>query len=404
MGELAEYRLLIVNHAVEIGGAEYVLLKLLDALDPALFEPALACPFDGPFTEEARRRSIPVFLGHPSRRLLAIQQKSLGRPRLAIAAYPFDMAGSVARLARLVRAGSFDLVLTNSAKADVYGSLAARLAGRPVAWKLNDIVDTDTFSRLNVWLLKTAARHLARTVITDSRAAEDAMASLGVPRRKLVTIYNGIDPEVAAMSGDRESVRREFGIDQDVPVAGFVGRLVAWKGPDRFIEAAAKVAARVPGSRFILVGDAVFGEQGYVDELKGLAVSAGLADRIVFTGFRDDTSRIIGALDVLVHASTLPDALPTVLIEAMAVSCPVVASAAGGVPEMVVDGVTGILVPPKDTDAMAEAMVEMMSNNERRASMGKAGHARVIEHFSLADSTRATEQALLGALRPTRGN
>lgn len=124
----------------------------------------------------------------------------------------------------------------------------------------------------------------------------------------------------------------------------------------------------------------------------------------MFTGFRDDTSRIIGAFDVLVHASTLPDALPTVLIEAMAVSCPVVASAAGGVPEIVIDGVTGILVPPKDTDAMADAMVEIMLNNERRASLGEAGYARVIEHFSLAGSARATEQALLGALGRPKGN
>jgi glycosyltransferase involved in cell wall biosynthesis len=395
---LAEFRLLVVNHAVEIGGAEHVLLRLIDALDSDLFEISLACPFDGPLTEEARSRSIPVFLGHPSRRLLGIRQKSLGDDPLLIPAYPFDMAASVVRLARLIRAGRFDLVLTNSAKADIYGSLAARLAGRPVVWKLNDIVDADMFSRLNILLLKTGARRLAHTVVTDSYAAEEAMASLGVPRMKLVTIYNGADPEAAAGPGDRISVRREFGIDENAPVAGFVGRLVAWKGPDYFIKAAAQVAARIPEARFILVGDSVFGDEGYVEHLKRLADVSGLKGRIVFTGFRDDTSRIIGALDVLVHSSILPDALPTVLIEAMAASCPVVAPASGGVPEMVIDGVTGILVPPKNADASAEAMVEILSDSARRTRLGEAAYTRFSEHFTLAECARATERVLLGAL------
>ncbi len=396
--------MLVVNHAVEIGGAEHVLLRLFDALDPGLFDFSLACPFDGPLTGEARRRSIPVFLGHPSRRLLSIRQRSLGDDPLQVPLYPYDMAVSVARLARLIRGGGFDLVLTNSAKADIYGSLAARLAGRPVVWKLNDIVDPEMFSWLNIMLLKASARHLAHTVITDSRAAEEAMASLGVPRSKLVTIYNGMDTEDAGGPGDRESVRTEFGIEKGVPVAGFVGRLVAWKGPDYFIKAAAKVAERIPDSMFILVGDPVFGEEGYVEELKRLVGSSGLERRVVFTGFRDDTARIIGALDVLVHASILPDALPTVLIEAMAASCPVVAPAAGGVPEMVIDGVTGVLVPSKDVEAMARAMVEIMSDRGCRERLGKAAHARFEEHFTLAECARATEQTLLGALgRGTTG-
>ena len=385
-----------------MGGAERVLLRLLDSLDPALFEPALACPAEGPLTREARGRGIPVHLGHPSRRLLEIRRRSLGRDRLSIAAYPFDMAVSVARLARLIRAGDFDMVLTNSAKADVYGTLAARLAGRPASMRLHDIADLEAFSRMNAWLLKTCGSFAATRVLTVSRASEDAMSALGVPRSKLLTVYNGIDLEAESFPVDAAAVRGEFGIDPDAPLAGMVGRLVDWKGPDYFIKAAAKAAGEVPGSRFLLVGDAIFGEEGYVEGLKELADSLGLSDRLVFTGFRDDVSRIIASLDVLVHASTLPDPLPTVLIEAMARSRPVIAADAGGVPEIVADGVTGFTVQPRDTDAMAEAMTFLLANPEKARAMGAAGLERAHELFEVTKTTRSMEDALLQAMGATR--
>lgn len=190
-----------------MGGAERVLLLLLDSLDPALFEPALVCPDEGPLTREARERGIPIHLGHPSRHLLEIRRRSLGRDRLSIAAYPFDMAVSVARLARLIRAGDFDLVLTNSAKADIYGTLAARLAGRPVAWRMHDLVDTDAFSKLNVFLLRTCARFLASRVIPVSQASAEKMAGLGVPARSSLSHTMASSPT----QGTRMSVKLSGG-------------------------------------------------------------------------------------------------------------------------------------------------------------------------------------------------
>lgn len=395
---MAAHRLLVVNHAVDIGGAERVLLRLLDSLDPALFTPALAVPFDGPLTDEARSRGIPVYAGHPAPRLLGIRRKSLGRDRLSMALYPYDLAASAARLARLVRTGGFDLVFTNSAKADVYGTLAARLARRPAVIRLHDIVDSDAFSKLNILLLKTCARYLAVSTLPVSNASKEMMAALGVPRSRLHTVFNGIDLEAEARPAYREGVRTEFGIAEDAPLAGLVGRLVDWKGPDFFIRAAARVADQVPGSRFMLVGDAVFGEKEYVDELKGLADSLGLTERLVFTGFRDDVTRIMSSLDVLVHASTLPDPLPTVLIEAMAMGRPVVAVAAGGVPEIVEEGVTGLTVPPRDTAAMASAIAALLSDPERARAMGDEGLERAHRLFDIEHTTRQMEEALLGAL------
>ncbi len=396
---MAAYRLLIVNHAVEIGGAERVLLRLLDRMDRGLFTPALACPHAGPLTEEAEARGLQVHLGYPAARLLAVRRKGLGAGPLGALAYPLDMARTVAGLARLVREGGYELVLTNSAKADIYGSVAARLAGRPVVWRLHDIVDYDAFSRLNVLLFRVSASLLASRVLAVSQAVREALMARGVSGKKIAVVYNGIALDACDRALARPGVREEWGLEKDAPVAGMVGRLVDWKGPDRFLEAAALVAARMPRARFMLVGDAIFGEAGYVERLKQMAARLGLEESVVFTGFREDAQRIMAGLDVLVHASLLPDPLPTVLVEAMALGLPVVAADGGGVREIVVDGVTGMVVRPGDAGAMSEAMLAVLSAPARAGDMGAAGGRRARELFDIEARSRQLEEELLLVLR-----
>lgn len=403
MSTVARYRVLVVNHAVEMGGAEKVLLRLLDSLDRDTFEPALACPGPGPLAEQMEERGIAVHTGHPSSRLLNIKRQSLGGDRAAVLAYPADLAASVLRLSRLVRRGGFDLVYTNSAKADIYGSAAGRLAGRPVVWRLHDIVTEEAFNRLNMTLFRECATRLAYTVLCVSGAVEKAMAELGVPRARLATVYNGIDLDAESAAVDRAAVRRSLGVDADAPLAGMVGRLVDWKGPDYFIKAAGLVSRELPDARFVLVGDAVFGEQAYVDTLRRLSSECGLEGRLVFTGFREDISEIMGSLDLLVHSSVLPDPLPTVLIEAMARSRPVVGTDAGGVREIVDDGVTGFVVPPRDARAMAAAMKHVLDDPAGGISMGLAGRARAGELFDIEVTTRIMEKKMLDAICSSGG-
>jgi glycosyltransferase involved in cell wall biosynthesis len=395
---MAEYRLLVVNHAVEIGGAERVLLRFLERMDRALFEPALACPHAGPLTEEAEKLGIAVHLGYPSARLLEVKRKSLGASRLSMLAYPYDMAVTVVRLASLVRRNGYDLVLTNSAKADIYGSLAARLAGRPVVWRLHDIVDRAAFSRLNILLFRIFASFLASRVLAVSRAVRDALMARGVRADKVVAVYNGIDIEGLRGEADRETARAEWGLAAEVPLAGMVGRLVDWKGPDRFIAAAALAGSELPQARFMLVGDAIFGEKDYVQELKAMASRLDLDERMIFTGFREDALEVMAGLDVLVHASLLPDPLPTVLIEAMALGLPVVAADGGGVREIVEDGVTGLVVPPGDVRAMSDAVVKILSDRAGARDMGEAGRERASSLFDIGGQSRRLEQELLAVL------
>ncbi len=395
---MARYRVLIVNHAVEIGGAERVLLRFLERMDRELFEPALACPHPGPLTGEAAALGLDVHLGYPATSLLQVKRKSLGESRLSALAYPYGMARTVFGLARLVRGGGFDLVFTNSAKADIYGSLAARVAGKPVVWRLHDIVDSDAFNRLNITLFRAFATLFATRVLTVSWAVRDALAALGVSGDKIAVVYNGIDLEGADTRSQRAGVRKEWGLAEGALVAGLVGRLVDWKGPDRFLEAAALVAERIPEARFMLVGDAIFGEADYVDGLKEMAARLGLGDHVIFTGFQEDALRVMAGLDVLVHASLLPDPLPTVLIEAMALGLPVVAADAGGVREIVRDGVTGMLVRPGDVKAMSKAIRALLSDSGKAVEMGAAGRERARELFDIERQARQLEEEMLSML------
>ncbi|MBN1288976.1 MAG: glycosyltransferase [Actinobacteria bacterium] len=398
---MGKYRLLVVNHAVEIGGAEKVLLRLLDNLDRELFEPSAACPHHGPLAEELASRGIKVFFGFPSRRLLEVRRESIGKNRLSAFLYPFDMVSTVFRLAHLIHKKKFDLILTNSAKADIYGSIAGWLSFKPVVWRLHDIITPEVFSKLNRALFKTAASLFASKVLVVSEATRKAIIDLGVNPEIVRVAYNGIDIK-STVTQPPEETRAEFGIDAFAPVAAMVCRLVAWKGPDIFIKAAADVLKRLPEARFLLVGDATFGEQTYVGELKKLARNLDLEDRLIFTGFRDDIPRIMSASDVVVHASILPDPLPTVLIEAMSLGKPVIGSREGGVPEIVEDGITGLTFTPGCVSELAESMSLLLSDRNKARSMGKKAFERAERLFEIRKSTGNIEKELLEVIEKNK--
>lgn len=392
------YRLLVVSHVAEIGGAERGIIRKLGSLDRAMFEPSFACPFEGPLTRELAAIDVRIHTGYPSRALLNIRRSSLGERRLLMLRYPAAFLSSTTLLARLIRCEGYDVVLADSAKADIYATLAGRLARRPVAWHIHDIYKEPTFSRLNLWMLKTLASRFTARIISVSEAAKEAMVALGVPGEKIQTVYNGIDMELLKRTREPAEVRAELGIEPDAPVAGMVGRLVDWKGPDYFIRAAARVAQSVPEARFLLVGAATFGEESYLDGLKRLCVELGIEDRVIFTGFRGDVLDLMKAMDVVVHASVEPEPFGQVLLEAMAAGRPTVATTGGGVSEIIDDGMTGLLVPPADAGALAGAMTSILKDRRKAGEMGKAGRRKVVESFTVSGMSRGLERELLKAL------
>ena len=172
---------------------------------------------------------------------------------------------------------------------------------------------------------------------------------------------------------------------------GLVGRISPWKGQHIFIQAAALVNQRFPHARFFIIGAALFGEDQYEQEVRQLPRQLGIHENVEFSGFRKDIGRAIAELDLLVHASTIGEPFGQVIIEGMAAGKPVVATNGGGVPEIVEDGRTGILVPMADIEAMASAICRILSDPASAKAMGLRARQSVADHFTIEQTARRVE-------------
>jgi glycosyltransferase involved in cell wall biosynthesis len=207
--------------------------------------------------------------------------------------------------------------------------------------------------------------------------------------RRFVTIYDGIEPG-RFVTGGGAAVRREFGIPEDAPLVGIVGHIQEWKGQALVAEAVARARRDVPALRCLVVGGIHKFGAAYGEALRARIAAPDLAGHIVLTGARRDVAACMDAMDVVIHASNR-EPFGRVLLEAMAVGRPVVAPREGGPTEIVADGETGVLVPPRDPDALAAAITGLLRDPTRRLAMGRAARARVVERFEIHEHARAIE-------------
>jgi glycosyltransferase involved in cell wall biosynthesis len=217
----------------------------------------------------------------------------------------------------------------------------------------------------------------------------------------VTVVRTGIDLDrfQADPEGGRR-VRQELGIPPEAPLIGMVARFNPGKGHDILLRAMARVAGSNPATRCVLVGDALFGgEAKWKARMRALVRDLGFGDRVVFAGWRDDVPAVLTALDVLVHPPTTPDSLPASVLEAMAVGRPVVGAAIGGLPEIVAPDLTGYLVPPGDTGALAVAVCKLLDDPAARARMGAAGRQRAAREFPRERFGEAM-QGVYEAIRP----
>ncbi len=282
---------------------------------------------------------------------------------------------------------------------NVFALPAARAAGVPVV--IGSVRDTgNVWSRWQHEIHKICLR-LATHVIVNAEAVRRDLMRRGYAVKGITVIPNGIDCERFRVPGSGEAVRRDWGIPLRVPVVGVLSRLLPQKGHDYFLQAAAVVAARHPDVRFVLVGDTKINE-AYRDHLKRLVAALGLQDRVLFTGFRMDVPQLLRALTVSVLPS-LGEGLSNALLESMAAGVPVVATTAGGNPEIVEDGVTGLLVPPADAAALASAICRLLETPALAARCGEAGRRLVWTQYSLEQAVIRTERLYADLLRERSG-
>ena len=363
---------LVVDHAAVLGGAQ---LSLLDIAVAFRERSSIALLEDGPFAAVLESRGVRVLRIGGGDELRSVKKRSAVPGIRPLAA--------LVRVARLVAraAPRYELLYANSPKSFLVAALAGAMARKPVVWHLRDILDEHHFSRANVRAVIAAANWRAERVVANSRATADAFVAAGGKRALVTVVHNGIDPApFDALGPDTcRAVRVELGIPADAYVVGCFSRLHPWKGQTVLLDA----VARMPGVHALVVGGALFsGEAPYEAELRARAALPAFAGRVHMLGARDDVPRLIAACDVVVHASVLAEPFGRVLVEAMLAGRPVVATDAGGVPEVVTDGETGVLVPPGDARALGEALDALRREPARGAALACRGSVHARQRFS----------------------
>lgn len=383
-------RAALVNHYTGFGGAEAMLLTALEGLDRDRVDPVLFTPDEGRLTAEARALGVRVRTVPVAPALLAVARggaASHADAARALAALP----AAARRLARALAAERAEVVMTNSAKAHVYGSLAAGLARRPLLWRMHDTITSPDFAASLRRVLVAIGRRLPRRVLAVSDAAGAALVAAGIPAERVRTLYNGIALAPFAAAAPPPGGR--------TLVLGSVGRLTPLKGHEVAVACVADLAARGVDARLVVAGAAAREAPGHDAALRAHARALGVAGRVEVVSPFSDLVALLGRLDLVLHASVLPDSLPTTLIEAMAAGRPAVATRVGGVPELVRDGREGLLVPPGDAGAMAGAVAALAADPARRAAMAAAARARARRRFDLP----AFVDALAGAMERQAG-
>lgn len=391
-------RVLFFDHTAELGGAEIALADLVQHLDRARVEPTVLLGSAGPLQKRIEN-TAPVHILAMDADLVKARRDSLGLRSLSNFSSVGRMCAYVLRLRRFIRQHRPDLFHTNSLKSAVLGGVAGRLAGTPVIWHIRDRISGDYLPRNAARAVRLLARFLPTFIVANSEAT---LQTLDVPGTPSAVVPSGVDlSRFSAKSSDDTGGPR----DPEVRVVGLIGRICPWKGQHVFVEAAAAVHSRYPKVRFQIIGAALFTDQPYEQQIREMIEERGLTDVIELTGFRSDVDEAIRSLDIVVHASVLGEPFGQVIVQGMACRKPVIATNGGGVPEIVVDGETGLLVPMGDASAMAEAIGRLVADDATARRMGESGFRRVAERFTIgvtADKLTAIYERLARGEAGTR--
>ncbi|MGY3448844.1 glycosyltransferase involved in cell wall biosynthesis [Bradyrhizobium sp. USDA 4353] len=338
-------RVLFVDHTGQIGGAELILLDVVQGRQESsafLFE-------QGPLAKALSDRGLSVAVSRWGIGLSRFRRDSSWLKALPLAG---GLAAITAELARLAR--RHDVVYANSQKAFVLAAIANVVARKPLIWHLHDIISPAHFGVMQRRTQVFLANRFAAKVVVPSEAAAAAFIEAGGRRSLIEIVPNGLSVEPVPVS--RQELRQRLGLPPG-PLVGVFSRLAQWKGQHVLVEA----LARLPGVHGIIVGDALFGEQDYAAQLKRQVTELGLTDRIHFLGHRADVPLLMQAVDVMVHPSIDPEPFGRTLVEAMLAGVPVIATDAGAAPDILEHGRAGMLVPPGDARALAEALDSVLS-------------------------------------------
>lgn len=377
-------RVTYINQTGQLGGGELAILPWLqheaEKAHVILFE-------DGPFRQLLESADVEV-------ELLSLRSVKNIRRESGLFAVFRALPGLVnLRSVLRSRLASSEILYANSQKAFFLSAMSKR-SHQPLIWHLRDIMTGDHFSRfmrkLAVWMGNRYATH----IIANSHATSDAFVANGGLRRKVTVVHDGVSGNAfAETEGEQKFAqlfRREHSIPEEAPLVGVFGRLSEWKGQHVLLQA----MANLPNAHAVLVGDAMFGEHAYVEKLRMQATALDVVGRIHFLGFRRDIPELMKAMTVIVHTSIAAEPFGLVIVEGMLACRPVIATRAGGALEIIVDGVSGILVTPGNSGELDMTIRELLTNPERARTLAEAGRERALATFSVEALFSGIEKVL----------
>jgi glycosyltransferase involved in cell wall biosynthesis len=387
---------MFLDHVASLGGAEVALFNLIRHFDFNIIQPIVVVGEEGLLAERLRS-IVEVHVLPMSAEVRTARKDNLGAKSLFLGSAIFAAIRYVRRLIRFIRSHNIDLVHTNSLKSDILGACAARLTAKPVIWHVRDRITPDYLPSGVATTFRMLSRWLPNMIIADSKAVAATLSE--VPTKRIHIVHEGTPHEEFERHSQTSSVR----VHNGNPVIGLVGRISPWKGQDIFVRAAAIVRHKHPEARFRIIGSALFGESTFEQKLQVLVEELDVAPIVEFAGFRNDIHVAIAELDILVHASTRPEPFGQVIIEGMAAGKPVVATNAGGVPEIIEDGVTGYLVPMSDAESMARVINELLDDPQAAFATSVRGQRHVAMNFSITKTVDGVVTAYRQLLKISLG-
>ena len=366
-------RILYLHAGAEMYGADKVLLELIKGLDSKEFEAHVILPNDGVLVEALRQVGAKVsVLDYP------ILRRKYFNPK-GIADYIRSYNFYAKQIALYTRQHSIDMVHNNTA-AVLEGIYLKRKLKLPLIWHVHEIIVKP--KAISDFINMLMGRYADKIVTVSQAVANHIKQSPFIKDSQVEVIYNGVDNAVYYPM-DASSIREKFDIAQDALVIGMIGRVNAIKGQNDFIEAVEPLLEKNEQAVAFLAGGVFPGEEWRLEELDKRIASSSVVSQIHRIDYYDKTSELYNMFDIFVLPSIKPDSLPTVVLEAMACSKPVVGYNNGGIAEMVVDDKSGCLVKPNRPQELSNAISLLLDSSEKREKFGRVGYQRQKELFSL---------------------
>jgi len=393
------------------GGSLINVLLLVKYLDHDRFKPTVLFFDSSPYEDEFRAAGAEVRVMENSTTDRSTSKRSASPPTNGMKRKGFRRARRLKRvvlrdwpmarrIAQVIEAVGADLVQSSICpSADRSSILAAGLA------RVRQVSYSQFFSADEPWLDRPISTLVDRYLCISESVRSHVLDASGVCEDKTRLVYAPFEFPISTTTPAASAVRAGLGANGRHRLIANVGRIVPWKGQDVFLRAFASIVRSHPEARAVVVGSPGENQRGqeFEAELHRLATELGLNERVIFTGHRNDVDDIMAASDVVVHSSSQPEPLGRVVMEAIALRKPVIATGAGGVPEMVRDGRTGSLVPPGDAESMAGALDSVLRDPVRASQMAVRAREEAEHRFAAGTFVRTMENEYCRILGDRRG-